>query len=70
MQQKPAHVTVPGQVAMGTTGNKRLHVNIRKQFFYCEGDQALMWVAGVSILGDIEKLYGHGPGQPALGGPA
>lgn len=24
----------------------------------------------VSILGDIEKASGHGPGQPVLSGPA
>lgn len=32
------------------------------------------WLAqrccGVSILGDIQKTFGDGPGQPALGGSA
>jgi len=27
-------------------------------------------VAGVSLLGDLQKLPGCGPRQPALGGPA
>jgi len=39
-----------------------------------EGDWALAWVAqrggGVSILGDIQKLPGDGPGQWAVAGPA
>ena len=38
---------------------------------YCDGDQALEQVAqrgcGISILGDTQKLSGHGPGQPTLG---
>jgi len=41
--------------------------------WYCESNWALAQVAqtggGVSILGDTQKLSGHGPGQQALGGP-
>ena len=67
---------VPGARTRGD-GNKQKHVkfhlNLRKHFC-CEGDRALAQVAqssgGVSILGDIQKPSGHGPGQPALAGPA
>lgn len=31
--------------------------------------QVVLRTCGVSILGDIEKLSGHSPGQPALDGP-
>ena len=45
-----------------------------KKLFYGEGGQTLAQVAwracGVSILEDIKKLSGYGPGQLALGGPA
>ncbi|KAK4818675.1 hypothetical protein QYF61_017420 [Mycteria americana] len=41
------------------------------RLFHYEGDRALAQVAqrccGVSILGDIQKLSGHGPGQLAAG---
>ena len=51
--------------------HRRLCMNIRN---HCEGDSTLAQVAqdscGVSIPGDTEKLSGHGPGQPALCGPA
>ena len=33
-------------------------------------DQVSQRVCGGSVLGDIQKLPGHGPGQLALGGPA
>lgn len=33
----------------------------------CGGDGAL---EPVSILGELQKLPGHGPGRPAPGGPA
>jgi len=40
----------------------------------CEGDQAHVDIAqrdcGVSLLGDLQKPSGPGPGQLALGGPA
>lgn len=43
-------------------------------FEYCMGDWALTNVAwrscGDSLFGDLQKLPGHGPGQPALGVPA
>lgn len=46
----------------------------QETFFHCEGDQALAQVAqggdGFSILGDTQKLSGHGPRQLALCGPA
>ncbi|KAK4806210.1 hypothetical protein QYF61_001133, partial [Mycteria americana] len=49
--------------------HRRFCLNIRKHFL-TEGDQALAQVAhgdcGVSLLGDIQKLSGRGPGQPAL----
>ena len=51
--------------------HRRFHLNLRKCFF--TGDGALAQVARghcVIILGDIKKLSRHGPGQPALGGPA
>jgi len=45
----------------------------QEMLFYCEGDQALKQLAqggcGVSLLGGIQKMT-HGPGQPAIGGPA
>ena len=41
--------------------------------FCCGSDQALAQVprggCGISLLGDIQKLSGHGPGQSALGDP-
>ena len=54
--------------------HRRLPLNIRKHFLTVRRDQALAQVAqggcGVSTLGDIQKPSGHGPWQPALGGPA
>ena len=51
--------------------HRRFCLNIRKHFFYCEGDQALEQVAQrgcrVSSLGDMQKPPGHGAEQPALG---
>ena len=48
-------------------------LNTWKHFVYCERDWALTESSqrgcGVFILGDIQNLSGHGPGQPALGGP-
>jgi len=43
-----------------------------KTLFYCEHDwtQVAQGDCGASILGHIQKLSGHGPRQPALGGPA
>ncbi|KAK4827150.1 LOW QUALITY PROTEIN: hypothetical protein QYF61_015104 [Mycteria americana] len=45
----------------------------KKTLFYWEGGQTLEQVTqrgcGVSIHGAIQSLTGHGPGQPALGGP-
>lgn len=39
--------------------------NIRKNSFYCVGDQKLAQVTqrgrGVCLLGDIQKTPGHGP---------
>lgn len=41
--------------------------------FYCEGDVTLDQVSqkgcGVPILGDIQNLTRHGPGQAAFAGP-
>lgn len=45
-----------------------------KEQAHCEGDKALGQVAqricAVSLVGGVQKSSGHGPGQPALGGPA
>lgn len=53
---------------------RRFPVNIRKHFLHHEVDRALTQATqggcGVSFLGDIQKLSGHGPGQPNLSGPA
>lgn len=52
----------------------KFHVHRRRDFFYCVGAQTLEHVAhrccGVSTLGDVQNLTGHGPGPPALGDPA
>jgi len=49
-------------------------LNIRKLFFYCEGDQTLTHITqrggGQFVLGDIQNPSGHGPEQPSLGGLA
>ena len=37
----------------------------QETLFHCEGE-----VVGCPSLRDIQKLSGHGPGKPALGGPA
>jgi len=46
----------------------------QETFVHREGHQALLQVAqkgcGVSIVGDTKNPSGHGPAQPALGGPA
>ncbi|KAK4816125.1 LOW QUALITY PROTEIN: hypothetical protein QYF61_011361 [Mycteria americana] len=51
--------------------HRRLHLNIRKHFFAVRvTDQALAQVAQtvceVSLLGNIQKPSGHGPGKPVL----
>ncbi|KAK4805788.1 hypothetical protein QYF61_000394 [Mycteria americana] len=52
------------------TETQEVTLEHQETMFHCEGDRALEQVAqkwcGVSRLGDIEKLSGHGPGQPAL----
>lgn len=44
----------------------KFHVNARKYFFTCKGDQTLEQVAqrgcGVAIYGNIQNLTGHNPG--------
>jgi len=44
------------------------------EYVGCDSDWALAQVAqrgyGVSSFRDIQKLSGHGPGQPDVGGPA
>ena len=54
--------------------HRRFCLNVRRLFFYCEGDWALVQVSqkfcGLSILVNTKKPSGHGPGQPAVGGPA
>jgi len=52
---------------------RMLFLNIRKCFFIVRVTENWhrlpLEVVDGSILGDIQKLPGHGPGQPALGGP-
>jgi len=67
---------VPSDRARGT-GHKRKHRSFclnKEKLFCCESGQSLEQVAqrscGVSNLGDIPKLSGHGPAQLAVGGPA
>jgi len=52
----------------------KFHLNIRKNFFYFEGDGALEQAAQggcrVSFSGDVQNLPGQGPVQPTLGDPA
>ena len=67
---------VPSDRTRGNGHNLKhrwMPLNIRKPFFHCEGDRALAQVAqggcGVSFLGDVQKPFGHGPGQVAVGGP-
>ena len=59
---------------MGTTETQEAPSEHQETLFNCEGARVLAQVAqgsgGVSILGGIKKPSGHGPGQPALGGPA
>jgi len=46
------------------------HISHKETLFYCEGNWALVQVSwrgyGISILGNIKNMPGHGPGQPAL----
>jgi len=46
----------------------------QETLLHCEDDRALARFAcrgcGVSLPGNAQKLFGHGPGPPALGGPA
>jgi len=64
--------TGPKQWAQNET--QELPSEHQQTLSYCGGDRALAQVAqiccGVSTLGDIQKLYAHGPGQPVVGGPA
>ena len=54
--------------------HRRYPLNIRKHFFIVKVTKH--WhrlpreVVGCPSLRDIQKLSGHGPGKPALGGPA
>ena len=63
---------VPGPEATST--KSEIPSEYKTHFFYYEGDRALAQVAQrscrVSFLGDIQKLSGHGSGQPALGDSA
>lgn len=61
----------------GRTWGVRAHLRgweIKGTHFHCSGDSLLAWVGkttcGASILGGVQSSPGHGPGQPALGGPA
>lgn len=46
---------------------KKFCLNLRKNFFYCEGDQTLAEVAQRSCrVGDIQNADRHCPGQPVL----
>jgi len=59
---------------MGKTETWEASSERQETLFYCGGHQALAQAAqggcGVSILGDTQKLIGHGHGQLALGSPA
>jgi len=54
--------------------SKRFFLNIRKYIYHSEGDCAPVQLSqggcGVSILGDIQKPAGEGPGQLGLGVPS
>ena len=56
------------------TGAQEVLSKHQETLLYLAEDRALAWVAqggcGISLLGDLQKPPGHGPGQPALGGPA
>lgn len=46
--------------------HKRVSLNIRKFFLWCENDQGVAQVAlkcGVSTVGDPQKPSGHDPGE-------
>jgi len=47
--------------------HRRVPLNVRRCFFAAQDAQG---GCEVSNLGDTQNLGGHGPGQPALGGPA
>lgn len=64
---------VMGPEAMAQTGAQEVPSEHEETFLYCENDQILAQVAqgyGVSVLRDIPKPSGLGPGQLILGGPA
>ena len=54
--------------------HRRYPLNIRKHFFIVKvtkhRHRLPREVVGCPSLRDIQKLSGHGPGKPALGGPA
>jgi len=57
-----------------TLKHRRFPLNIRKRFFTVRVTEYRhklpREVVGVSLFGNIQKLCGHSPRQPALGGPA
>ena len=54
--------------------NHEIPTEHKKRLFHYEGDQppaqAAQGGCAVSILGNIQKLFGHGSRQPALGASA
>jgi len=53
--------------------HRKLQMNIRKHFFTVRVTKNWHTLPGevvASVLGGIQKLSGHDPGQLALGGPA
>ena len=58
---------------MDTTGAQQVPSDHQEALCYCTGDGTLAQVAqrlwGL-LPGDLQKLSGHGPGHPALSGPA
>ena len=53
------------------TETQQVPAEYKQNIFYCEGDQTLEERGcEISVVGDLQKSYGCGPGQVALGVPA
>lgn len=62
---------MPGQDTTGTTGTQEILSVYQEKLLHCVGDRALEEVGqrSCTVLGDGQKLYGHGLGRPVQGGP-